>query len=239
MELSSSNVRCLLSVSHIAATMLATQLNALVTSNAIQRNGVVRLNKYLCNIVSNRRIVIVLGLDVVAADVGYVIGRHSRLGSPSGNPAVLKDDGAVEEAPAVAPVPAPAAAYGAPAPSYPAESVTEFGAPAPYAPVPAAYAAPTYGASVRFSVRSPSAAAAPLANPYSASRARPSTAAPHAASGNPYQPISSLNPYNSRWHIRVRVASRVRCTMTALMSGAHQNVHQRPRFGAALFSQSC
>jgi hypothetical protein len=128
--------------------MLATQLNALVTSNAIQRNGVVRLNKYLCNIVSNRRIVIVLGLDVVAADVGYVIGRHSRLGSPSGNPAVLKDDGAVEEAPAVAPVPAPAAAYGAPAPSYPAESVTEFGAPAPYAPVPAAYAAPTYGASV-------------------------------------------------------------------------------------------
>ena len=57
----------------VAAAMLATQLNHMVTSNAIQRNGIIKLTKYLCNIVSGRRIVIILGIDVLSGDVGEVI----------------------------------------------------------------------------------------------------------------------------------------------------------------------
>ena len=79
--------------------MLATQLNHMVTSNAIQRNGIIKLTKYLCNIVSGRRIVIILGIDVLSGDVGEVIG----------SPQLIPDDndagGKTSPAPLAEPVP--------------------------------------------------------------------------------------------------------------------------------------
>lgn len=88
--------------------MLATQLNSLVTSNAIQKNGIIRLTKYLCNTVSGRRIVILLSLEIVSGDIGFIIGMYKytlRIFRQSGNPAGVREDGGMEEQPA-----APAAA---------------------------------------------------------------------------------------------------------------------------------
>lgn len=83
--------------------MLATQLNSLVTSNAIQKNGIIRLTKYLCNTVSGRRIVILLSLEIVSGDIGFMIGicKHTlAMLRQSGNPVGVREDGAVEEQPA-------------------------------------------------------------------------------------------------------------------------------------------
>eukprot|EP00052_Salpingoeca_macrocollata_P000789 m.22292 g.22292 ORF g.22292 m.22292 type:complete len:626 (+) comp10867_c0_seq1:86-1963(+) len=64
------------------SAMLGTQLNHLVTENLIQKNGIIRLDKYLCNVISNRRIVIILGLEVLSPDIGHVIG----------NPVTLREE---------------------------------------------------------------------------------------------------------------------------------------------------
>lgn len=62
--------------------MLATQLNSLITEDQIQKNGIIRLDKYICNTVSSRRIIIVLQVTVISPDVGHIIG----------NPETIKDD---------------------------------------------------------------------------------------------------------------------------------------------------
>ena len=61
-------------LSTFPAAMLGTQLNYLVTENKIQKNCIIRLDKYLCNTISGRRIVIILVLEVLAEDIGHVIG---------------------------------------------------------------------------------------------------------------------------------------------------------------------
>jgi replication factor A1 len=50
---------------HYQQAMLTTQLNPLVESKQLQQWSIVRLKEYLCNLVANRRIIIVLQLDVL------------------------------------------------------------------------------------------------------------------------------------------------------------------------------
>lgn len=62
---------------HYQQAMLATQLNALVADNHIQLNCLVRLNDFICNNLQNKRILIILNLDVIAplpAKVGNPVG---------------------------------------------------------------------------------------------------------------------------------------------------------------------
>lgn len=55
--------------------MLATQLNEML-ENGIKVNSIVRLDKYLCNEVSERKIIIILGATVVESDVPEAYGRY-------------------------------------------------------------------------------------------------------------------------------------------------------------------
>ena len=59
--------------------MLATQLNSLVVEEKIKKNSLIRIGKVICNTVSNRRIIILLAVEVVQTDVPDVIGRSSCL----------------------------------------------------------------------------------------------------------------------------------------------------------------
>jgi replication factor A1 len=62
----SSNPRYRLSVSdgqHFQPAMLATQLNDMVAEGSIDRNTVFRMNDYIANEVSNKRIIIILNVD--------------------------------------------------------------------------------------------------------------------------------------------------------------------------------
>jgi len=54
--------------------MLATQKNDLVTDGKLKQNAIVRLSEFICTGVQNRRIVIVLDLDIVEADHKDKIG---------------------------------------------------------------------------------------------------------------------------------------------------------------------
>ena len=54
--------------------MLATQKNDLVTGGKLKQNAIVRLSEFICPEVQNRRIVIVLDLDIVEADHKDKIG---------------------------------------------------------------------------------------------------------------------------------------------------------------------
>jgi len=42
--------------------MLATQLNHFITNNEVVQNGVIQLDRYICNAVSGIKIIIILGM---------------------------------------------------------------------------------------------------------------------------------------------------------------------------------
>ena len=56
------------------SAMVATQLNELLTSEKIKANSFIKVTKFLCNNVSDRRIIIMLGIEVVQTDVDGPIG---------------------------------------------------------------------------------------------------------------------------------------------------------------------
>ena len=67
---------------HFMQAMLATQLNALVDQQQLQQYCIVRLNEYLCNVVQNRKIIIILNLHVISSP-GHQIGNPARLEDPA------------------------------------------------------------------------------------------------------------------------------------------------------------
>ena len=54
--------------------MLATQLNPLITENTVKKNSIVVLKKFLINHLNGKKVAIILGMDVLVADAGRVIG---------------------------------------------------------------------------------------------------------------------------------------------------------------------
>ncbi|KAH8042181.1 hypothetical protein HPB51_021265 [Rhipicephalus microplus] len=81
--------------------MLGTQLNGMITNNEIDKFAVVQLDKYMCNVVSpDKKVLIVLDLTVIAK--GSTVG--CRLGSPviptsSSSGAAQPTDGGTNKAP--------------------------------------------------------------------------------------------------------------------------------------------
>ncbi len=54
--------------------MLATQLNPLITDGNVKKNSIVVLKKYLVNHLNGKKVVIILGMDVLHSDVNRSIG---------------------------------------------------------------------------------------------------------------------------------------------------------------------
>ncbi|MQM01942.1 hypothetical protein Taro_034700 [Colocasia esculenta] len=50
---------------HAQQAMLATQMNPMVKSGQLQKGSVVQLNEFICNLIQNRKIIIVLSLEVL------------------------------------------------------------------------------------------------------------------------------------------------------------------------------
>ncbi|WVZ12151.1 hypothetical protein V8G54_016681 [Vigna mungo] len=65
--------------------MLATQMNELVHSGKLQKGSVVRLTQFICNDVQNRKIIVIIDLDVVVEKCELI-----------GEPVSLPKDGSVE-----------------------------------------------------------------------------------------------------------------------------------------------
>jgi len=59
--------------------MMATQLNHHIESGQVQSLSVIKLNEFICNVVQNRKIIIVLNCDVVQSSVPMIIGQPLRL----------------------------------------------------------------------------------------------------------------------------------------------------------------
>ncbi|KAJ7461512.1 hypothetical protein FB451DRAFT_1181249 [Mycena latifolia] len=185
---------------HFIQVMLAPKLNSLVKDEEIRKNTIVNVTKMTCNFVQDKRLQIILELDVVE-HTEEKIGSPASLGQPA--------------APAPAPTPATAAATSsasastsashapaAPAPQapqpprssiYPIEaSVVQPEAPAP---APAAAAATSSSASASTSTSTHHAPAAPA----------PQAPQPHRSS---IYPIEGLSPYQNNWTIKARVTQK-------------------------------
>ena len=97
---------------HYQQAMLATQLNEMVSEGKVETRCVVQLKEYLCNTVQNKKIVIILDMDVVGQPCAQ-IGNPENVESPSQ---------ASTNAPAAQPMeqaaPAKAAPAQKPAPSF-------------------------------------------------------------------------------------------------------------------------
>ena len=50
---------------HFAQSMVTTHLNELIETNQLQKHAVVKLTEYICNNVQNRKIVIILGMEIL------------------------------------------------------------------------------------------------------------------------------------------------------------------------------
>jgi replication factor A1 len=59
--------------------MLATQLNYFIINGEVSKNSIIKLTKYICNTVNERKIVIILGMEVVLAEYDSIIGMTRNL----------------------------------------------------------------------------------------------------------------------------------------------------------------
>lgn len=63
--------------------MLATQMNEIVKSGALQKGSIIRMTEYVCNTIQDRRIIIIIGLDVLSGETG-AIGAENNFEPSSG-----------------------------------------------------------------------------------------------------------------------------------------------------------
>ncbi|XP_074571966.1 replication protein A 70 kDa DNA-binding subunit A-like [Curcuma longa] len=70
---------------HIQQAMLATQMNGLVKSGTLQKYSIVQLNEFICNVIQNRTIIIVINLEVL-------VSNSSAIGEPK-----MYDNGAATQ----------------------------------------------------------------------------------------------------------------------------------------------
>jgi len=86
---------------HYQQAMVATQLNAKILSEEVQKLGLIKLTEVICNVVQNRRIIIILGLEVVSGPVEK-LGEPSNVDSAG---AATSAFGGNQQAPAATPAP--------------------------------------------------------------------------------------------------------------------------------------
>ncbi|CAL9134919.1 unnamed protein product [Musa textilis] len=53
---------------HMQQAMLATQMNGLVKLGTLQKHSIVRLDEFICNVIQNRRIIIIINLEVLVSN---------------------------------------------------------------------------------------------------------------------------------------------------------------------------
>ncbi|XP_072987756.1 replication protein A 70 kDa DNA-binding subunit A-like [Typha latifolia] len=57
---------------HMQQAMLATQMNSVVKSGALQKGSIVQLNEFICNVIQGRRIIIVINLEVLRGESAMI-----------------------------------------------------------------------------------------------------------------------------------------------------------------------
>ncbi|KAI6045607.1 hypothetical protein EDC04DRAFT_2888624 [Pisolithus marmoratus] len=99
---------------HFVQAMLATQLNDLVSNEEVVKNSVVIIDKLTCNVLGDKRLIIVLDLHVVSRD-------EEKIGNPTAAPSLAQPPAAAEARPVVS-APAHQASHSVANESGPAQS---------------------------------------------------------------------------------------------------------------------
>eukprot|EP00742_Colponemidia_sp_Colp-10_P012309 GILJ01013801.1.p1 GENE.GILJ01013801.1~~GILJ01013801.1.p1 ORF type:complete len:633 (-),score=108.41 GILJ01013801.1:50-1948(-) len=163
---------------HLCQSMLGTQLNSKVLSHELQQHCIVRLNDFVCNTISGRKIIIILSLDVLNGPVP-VIGSPEKLDSTSQAPITTS---AVASAPPQQP-PYPMAAA-------------------------AAAAASNGNGTHRQNPATQTNNRTPPDRFGSTLARGGSSAVSRTPSSSTMYPIKALNPFQNRWTIKARVTSK-------------------------------
>lgn len=175
---------------HFQQAMLATQLNALINQGQIQVFSLVRLNDFICNKLQNKRILIILNLDVIAT-------LPDKIGNPTGIDAAMANrvagqENAIHNNPVF---PAPAAGMGPMSSNvHPQNQINQ---PIQSFPMQKPAGGGGFGGGAWNTPSSNST------NPYSMG----SSGVMSRVNSNPasmYRPIQTINPYQNGWTIRGR-----------------------------------
>ncbi|KAI7896852.1 uncharacterized protein EV154DRAFT_410881, partial [Mucor mucedo] len=92
---------------HFMQAMLAASHTSLVENQSLKRNSIIRLKESVCNLLQNRKILIVLGFDVIESDVDSKVGAPITLEGHV-TPATPKPEGTSQTS---SPVPKPATTF--------------------------------------------------------------------------------------------------------------------------------
>ncbi|KAG2205081.1 hypothetical protein INT47_002175 [Mucor saturninus] len=92
---------------HFMQAMLAASHTSLVENQSLKRNSIIRLKESVCNLLQNRKILIVLGFDVIESDVDSKVGAPITLEGHV-TPATPKAEGTSQTS---SPVPKPATTF--------------------------------------------------------------------------------------------------------------------------------
>eukprot|EP00762_Andalucia_godoyi_P002332 ANDGO_07590.mRNA.1 Replication protein A 70 kDa DNA-binding subunit A len=173
--------------------ILSSQVVQQVDSGALGKFGIVRLSNYSCNDVQNKRVVIVLAVDVIQAQGAEQIGSPEKLdgaGTNSSNPGAQAP---VVSSRTMAAAPLSAiSATGNLGSTGQNTATSSFGASRPTASAPASTTAPA-----------PAVAGSP------AVRKGPVTpVSPSGSVSDSVVPIASLNMYHTKWAIKGRISSK-------------------------------
>ena len=104
---------------HFAQSMVTTQLNELIETDRLKKFAIVKLTEYICNNVQNRKIVIILGMEILRSTAEKI-----------GEPFAVEKAGA--NPPQASAAPAAPRSYGSVAPSAPEAGYTPIMALNPY-----------------------------------------------------------------------------------------------------------
>lgn len=197
---------------HFQQAMIATQLNALIAENRLQVNSLVRLHEIICNTVQDKRIVIILNVEVITL-------LPMKIGNPVSIDVVMSSGGQPPQVQPQIPPPQSAAVYQTNANGPQVNNTPQikpqfhnpgaqgnqafnhggYGGAHLQMPRPASGQTGAIGQENVWNA--PATAPNPFANRFGGSSAITKMAS---APSSMYRPINSINPYQNGWTIRGR-----------------------------------